>query len=114
MAVVPRPRVPHLALSTLLHCHPPPQPVVRAAHLLSPQLGHEDAKNADKDEEINLLGETETEPARSRAGNQRVEPRFRPGGGGAGRTNMVRRIGVRMIHQMALTSFRSQHLEEGF
>lgn len=26
---------------------------------------------------------------------------------------MVMRIGVRMIHQMALTSFRSQHLEEG-
>lgn len=26
---------------------------------------------------------------------------------------MVRRIGVLMIHQMALISFRSQHLEEG-
>lgn len=35
-----------------------------------------------------------------------------PGEGGAGRTKMVIRIGVRMIHQMALTSFRSQHLEE--
>lgn len=76
MAVVPRPPVPHLTPSTLPHCPPPPQPVVRAAHLLSPQLGHEDSKNADKYEEINLLGETEAEPARSRAGNQRVEPRF--------------------------------------
>lgn len=56
-----------------------PQPVVRAAHLSRPQFGHEDAKDANKDEKINLQGETEAEPAASCLGGQEA-PSF-PGWG---------------------------------
>lgn len=49
---------------------PSPQPVVRAAHLSRPQLGHEDAKNANKDEKINLQGEIEAEPTQSCPGDR--------------------------------------------
>lgn len=41
-----------------------------------------------------------------------IPQKAQPGGGKTGPTKMVIRIGVRMIHQMALTSLRSQHLEE--
>lgn len=49
---------PHLASGPLpsFPRPPPPQPVVQAPHLPGPQLGHEDAKDSDKDEEINLRG----------------------------------------------------------
>lgn len=55
---------------------------------------------------------------RPHSGGQEVAPRFPEWeipedgleGCGSGHTKMVMRMGVRMIHQIALTSFRSQHL----